>query len=165
MVCSTHNKQDLQSFQTNGSWRNRKSKKREEVTVFRGLNSLVWDWSKPDHQTGAWGKASLDPLKDVELLDLFGRSIYREGLIAENPVLMDACGPWIQMPTDQMEERPASAVAPLSNLFALQSDSSFLILSPATISLTHTTFHWFQHIPFLLKLMHFLLLHVMVSSP
>lgn len=31
------------------------------------------------------------------------------------------------MPTDEMEERPASAVAPLSNLLGLYSDSSFLI--------------------------------------
>lgn len=94
--------------------RNRKSKRREEVTVFWDLNFLVWVWSKSG-QSGGCGKANLDSLKDVEQLDLSGRPVHREGLIAErkSSSAIVTCGPLIQMPTNEMEERPTSAVVSL----------------------------------------------------
>lgn len=108
---------DSQSFQTKTGLRpcrNRKSKRREEVTVFWGLHLLVWVWSKAG-QSGGCGKANLDSLKDVEQLDLSGRPVHRAGLIAERTShsAIVACGPLIQMPTEEMEERPASAMVSL----------------------------------------------------
>lgn len=92
----------------------RKSKRREEVTVFWGPNLLVWVWSKAG-QSGGCGKANLDSLKDVEQLDLSGRPVHREGLTAERTSrsVIVTCGPLIQMPTDEVEERPASAMVSL----------------------------------------------------